>query len=141
MKPSSATDGEIIASIVGSIAGTSHQLNRVCVELPRSEWDTVMYALSARSESAEFPPMVRTAIAILLRHVEPGWDNCTTLVQAWLDGKLDTSRSATAELKAVGLFWQTGDGKWHFSPGSTDRGDIHDNGRPIRIAYLGEEAK
>lgn len=46
---------------------------------------------------AEFPPMVRTAIAILLRHVEPGWDNCTTLVQAWLDGKLDTSRSATAE--------------------------------------------
>lgn len=46
----------------------------------------------------------------------------------------------TREMKAVGLFWQTADGKWHFSPGSIDRGDIHDNGRPIHIAYMGEEA-
>lgn len=47
---------------------------------------------------------------------------------------------AVSERKAIGLFWQTADGRWHFSPGSTNRGDIHDNGRPIHIALLGEEA-
>lgn len=40
----------------------------------------------------------------------------------------------------MGLFWQTADGRWHFCPGVFKRGDIHDNGRPIRIAYAGEEA-
>ncbi len=49
--------------------------------------------------------------------------------------------SVPSEKEPIGLFWQTADGKWHFSPGSLNRGDIHDNGRPIRIAYLGEEAK
>lgn len=50
------------------------------------------------------------------------------------------SRSATPKLEAVGLFWQTADGRWHLCEGATRRGDIHDNGRPIRIAYMGEEA-
>lgn len=42
---------------------------------------------------------------------------------------------------AVGLFWQTSDHRWHFSAGSTNVGDIHDNGRPIHVAYLGESAR
>ena len=54
---------------------------------------------------------------------------------------LEHQAAAVSEKVAIGLFWQTSDGKWHFSPGSTNRGDIHDNGRPIRLAYLGEEAK
>lgn len=45
-------------------------------------------------------------------------------------------------LKPVGLFWQTvGDGKLHFCEGNLKRGDIHDNGKPIKIAYAGEEAE
>ena len=35
------------------------------------------------------PPLeVRLSLLVLLRHVEPGWDNCVTVVRAWLDGKL-----------------------------------------------------
>ena len=43
----------------------------------------------------------------------------------------------------IGLFWQTvGEpGKWHYSPGSTDPWDIHDNGKPIHIALLGERVQ
>ena len=41
----------------------------------------------------------------------------------------------------IGLFWQTSDGKWHLAPGSLDPWDIHDNGRPIHIALLGEQVK
>ena len=44
------------------------------------------------------------------------------------------------ELKSIGLFWQTSDGKWHFSEGSVNPWDIHDNGRPIRVAYIGKES-
>mgnify|MGYP001578582310 CR=1 FL=1 len=51
------------------------------------------------------------------------------------------SEPVATQGEVVGLFWQTSDGKWHFIPGSTKRGDIHDNGRPMRVAYLGEEAK
>jgi hypothetical protein len=51
------------------------------------------------------------------------------------------SESTRREPTPIGLFWQTADGRWHFSPGSLKRGDIHDNGRPIHIALLGEEAK
>jgi hypothetical protein len=35
------------------------------------------------------PPGVRAALLVLLNHVEPGWDNCKSVVQMWLDGKLD----------------------------------------------------
>ena len=35
------------------------------------------------------PPAVRMAIAVLLNHVEPGWDNFVTLVRAWLEMDLD----------------------------------------------------
>lgn len=59
----------------------------------------------------------------------------------YLNGGKVAPASEKLALEPLGLFWQSGDGKWRFSPGSTNRGDIHDNGRPIRIAYLGEEAK
>lgn len=49
--------------------------------------------------------------------------------------------SATRESTPIGLFWQTADGRRHFCEGVFKRGDIHDNGRPIHIALLGEEAK
>lgn len=49
--------------------------------------------------------------------------------------------SAIREFTPVGLFWQTADGRRHFCEGAFKRGDIHDNGRPIHIALLGEEAK
>ena len=31
------------------------------------------------------PPEVKLALRVLLHHVEPGWDNCKTVVQLWLD--------------------------------------------------------
>ena len=31
------------------------------------------------------PPEVKLALRVLLNHVEPGWDNCKTVVQLWLD--------------------------------------------------------
>lgn len=34
------------------------------------------------------PPAVKLAIRVLLRHVEPGWENCKIVVEAWLDGRL-----------------------------------------------------
>ena len=34
------------------------------------------------------PSVVRHALLVLLGHVEPGWENCKWIVQAWLDGKL-----------------------------------------------------
>ena len=38
----------------------------------------------------ECPLVVRTALRVLLNHIEPGhWENCRVLVQSWLDGKLD----------------------------------------------------
>jgi len=35
------------------------------------------------------PPAVRMALAILLNHVQPGYDNCKAVVRLWLDGKID----------------------------------------------------
>ncbi len=42
--------------------------------------------------------------------------------------------------KAMGFFWQTADGRLHFSQGSINPKEIHDNGKPVHVAYLGEEA-
>ena len=86
---------------------------------------------------------------------DEGWQTGGTVFAAGLDSweqtlgpgdPIPTSRAPSSETapldrEAIGLFWQTSDGKWHFSPGSTKRGDIHDNVRPICVAYLGEEAK
>ncbi len=33
---------------------------------------------------ADVPAGVRIALAVLLNHVEPGYENCKTLVSAWL---------------------------------------------------------
>ena len=30
-------------------------------------------------------PEVRLALKVLLNHVEPGWENCKTVVEAWLE--------------------------------------------------------
>jgi len=38
---------------------------------------------------SEMPPAVKIALRVLLNHIEPGWENCKVVVQAWLDGKLD----------------------------------------------------
>jgi hypothetical protein len=45
-----------------------------------------------RSDSPQCPYAVRVALRVLLNHVEPGWDNCKYLVEAWLDGKLDDGK-------------------------------------------------
>lgn len=51
------------------------------------------------------------------------------------------ARSERREPTPIGIFWQTvADGKWHFNEGVFCKDDVHDNGRPIRIAYVGEEA-
>lgn len=51
--------------------------------------------------------------------------------------RADVAREPTP----IGIFWQTvSDGKWHFNEGVFCKDDIHDNGRPIKIALLGEEA-
>lgn len=34
---------------------------------------------------AAMPDVVRLAIKIVLNHIEPDWNNCTTLVKAWLE--------------------------------------------------------
>jgi len=50
--------------------------------------------LTAQSKSEEkaatsvIPPAVRIALTIALNHVEPGWSNCVTVIQAWLEGAL-----------------------------------------------------
>lgn len=35
----------------------------------------------------KMPAEVVLALNILLRHLEPGWDNCRTVVEHWLDEK------------------------------------------------------
>ena len=90
------------------------------------------------------------AVIRTIEHAAAGWDAqgdvmIANALRALLPDvhSLVTLRAAppSSDARAVGLFWQTSDGKWHFSPGSIKRGDIHDNGRPIHVAYLGEEAK
>ena len=40
---------------------------------------------SAPAPQPTIPPEVKLALRVLLNHVEPGWDNCKTAVQLWLD--------------------------------------------------------
>ncbi len=35
-------------------------------------------------------PAVKMALLVLVNHIEPGFENCTAVVQAYLDGKLTT---------------------------------------------------
>ena len=60
------------------------------------EWEDLcelaLKGLAPRPEGREqeCPLVVRTALRVLLNHIEPGhWENCRVLVQSWLDGKLD----------------------------------------------------
>ena len=39
-------------------------------------------------EMSEIPVEVRLALLVVLNHVEPGWENCVTLVKLWLEGRL-----------------------------------------------------
>ncbi len=32
------------------------------------------------------PPAVRVALLVVLNHVEPGWENCVTVLRLWLEG-------------------------------------------------------
>lgn len=34
------------------------------------------------------PPVIRMALAVLLNHIEPGWENCSAVVRLWLGEKL-----------------------------------------------------
>lgn len=31
------------------------------------------------------PPAVRLALLVVLNHVEPGWENCVTVLRLWLE--------------------------------------------------------
>lgn len=47
-------------------------------------------------------PVVRTALRVLLNHIEPGFENCKTLVELWLNGALpvsSASQTATESLR------------------------------------------
>lgn len=35
------------------------------------------------------PIEVQIAIRVIVNNVKPGFDNCTAVVQAWLDGRLE----------------------------------------------------
>lgn len=37
----------------------------------------------------QLPPVVRLSLMVLLDHIEPGWQNCTAVVRAWLNGELE----------------------------------------------------
>jgi hypothetical protein len=45
------------------------------------------------------PPVIRTALLVLLNHIEPGWGNCETVVRQWLDTQNAASGSNTASVK------------------------------------------
>ena len=47
--------------------------------------------------SGSAPPVIRTTLRVLLNHVEPGFDNCKWVVQAWLDGRLGAMLAAAPE--------------------------------------------
>ncbi len=32
------------------------------------------------------PPAIRVALLVVLNHVEPGWENCVTVLRLWLEG-------------------------------------------------------
>ena len=56
--------------------------------------------------------------------------------------RLQAAVSETATPKRIGLFWKTSDGHLHFCEGAElRRGDIHDNGRGLKVAYIGEETE
>lgn len=116
------------------------------------EWAQRLRIVSAPSETPRFPHVESEPKSWRLIPEEPthamldALENGAGATGAFRDmlsaaptPPAGTTLSATP-FKPVGLFWQTSDRRWHFSPGSTKRGDIHDNGRPIHIAYLGEEA-
>lgn len=37
-----------------------------------------------RLQSLATPPAIKIALRVLLNHVEPGWENCVTVLAAWL---------------------------------------------------------
>ncbi len=46
----------------------------------------------------ELPTLVRLALDTLLNHIQPGWENCTTVVRAWLAGAGGLSSDEEKEL-------------------------------------------
>lgn len=72
------------------LAERNEQLRQSCDEY-RAEHGGCCVSGTQSETAAPFtpaPPAVRVALLVLLNHVEPGWDNCRTVVQAWLDGEL-----------------------------------------------------
>ena len=47
--------------------------------------DRIRALPAAPAPQPTVPPEVKLALRVLLNHVEPGWDNCKTVVQLWLD--------------------------------------------------------
>ncbi len=41
---------------------------------------------AAVEKEKQMPLEVRLALRVILNHIEPGWENCQTLVARWLDG-------------------------------------------------------
>jgi hypothetical protein len=47
------------------------------------------------------PPEVRIALKVVLRHVEPGWDNCVAVVRHWLDNTKPVGRFSTKRWQRI----------------------------------------
>lgn len=81
----------------------------------------------------------RSEHAQLLKDVQAELSRLAVGHPAWpILSRCATALSEQREPTPIGLFWQTTDGKWHFNAGVFRRSDIHDNGRPMHIAYMGE---
>jgi|GEM_PF-5359228 len=56
-----------------------------CETIGKTERQSLRTVLDALKEARDIPPAVKIALKVLMNHVEPGWDNCKTVIQIWLD--------------------------------------------------------
>ena len=59
--------------------------NRIRYNTNKDATDIIRALPAAPAPQPVVPPEVKLALRVLLHHVEPGWDNCKTVVQLWLD--------------------------------------------------------
>jgi hypothetical protein len=62
-----------------------------------NSWKQDLLRLKAHAPEggASIHPAVRVALRVVLNHVEPGHENCTALLTAWLDGRLEPQNGNT----------------------------------------------
>lgn len=87
------TDAEASIHDEASEGGTSGYINLLAharqLERESDEWRQAYYAVvkgrtAPSATGSAMPTAVKLALMTLLNHVEPGWDNCKAVLQAWL---------------------------------------------------------